>query len=126
MENKSSKEVYRQMKFQKDWFDHFSMNWLQGCEGMLGIHADKNGFGCVYFDVPMEWTERDDFFELVYKCAMKEWLMPRETGPDHCTVCMHRFLPFHFRYKGKLFCRWCGSHYYLDGVRQVVTRSINA
>ena len=113
------------MRFQRDWFDHFSINWLQAPDGFLGIHADKKGFGCVYFEVPTDWQERDDFFEQVYKVAMKEWVRPKEIAPAECLVCTRKFLPFHFRYKGKLFCRWCGSHYKLDGSKQVVTRSIN-
>ena len=114
------------MKFQRDWFDGFQLNWLQAPDGFLGIHAAKRGLKCVYFEVPLELADRDDFFELIYEQAKVEWETPDEKYPSRCKVCNQRLLRFHFRYKGKLFCRWCGSHYYLDGVRQVVTRSINA
>ena len=113
------------MSFNKDWFDGFQINWLQAPEGFLGIHAQKMDVGCRYFEIPVEWIELDNFFDLVYEQAQKEWKKKQPENNGACQVCTHRFLPFHFRYKGKMFCRWCGSHYYLKDGKQIITRSIN-
>lgn len=120
-------------KIKEDWFDHLQVNFLQAPEGFLGIHAHKLGYGCVYFEVPMAWMKSDDFFGLVHEQALKEWAMneiKKDTDllnpiKEKCPVCKHSMMAFHFRYKGRFFCRYCGAHYEVVNHKVIITRRLD-
>ena len=106
--------------------DQLQINFQQAPDGFIAIHAYKKekGKGCKYFEVPEEWLEHDDFFDMVYKEALIQWKKPKMITLEKCPVCTHAFLSFHWLYKGKYFCRWCGSHYDRDGAKVIVTRRL--
>lgn len=113
-------------KLQKDWFDRLQINFNQAPDGLIGIHAYKEDKWCEYFEVPVEWLESDDFFSMIYDKTRELWAGQHKRLQIICPVCQHTFLPFHFRYKGNLYCRWCGSHYTMNGNKPepVITRVI--
>jgi hypothetical protein len=112
-------------KLRKDWFERFQINFNEAPDGFLGIHAWKKGVLCKYFEIPLEWANQDDFWGMVYRKVLLEWEDAEATTRIACPVCGRYCMEFHLRYKGRTFCRWCGSHYKLseDG-RIVITRSI--
>jgi hypothetical protein len=111
-------------KLQKDWFERFQINFNEAPDGFLGIHAWKKGVACRYFEVPLEWADSDDFWGLLYERALAEWETEEFVFSLSCPICGRNCNLFHLRYKGKMFCRWCGSHYKLVGGKIIVTRSI--
>ena len=111
-------------KLQKDWFERFQINFNEAPEGFLGIHAWKKDKLCKYFEVPLEWTDSEDFWGMVYERAQKEWEVPFELDKLYCPVCSRICYEFHLRYRGKMFCRWCGSHYELVDGKVKMTRII--
>jgi ribosomal protein L37AE/L43A len=113
-------------KLQKNWFERLQINFNQAPEGYIGIHAWKAGTFCVYFEVPQEWADSEDFWGLVYERARKEWAIGRKGKYVSicCPVCKRTFWPFKQRYKGVMFCNWCGSYYKLDGYKVTIIRSI--
>ena len=111
-------------KLHRDWFEQLQINFQQSPDGFIGIHAKGKDKHCVYFEVPYAWVEDDDFFGLVYEQAKIHWEENPKNMPAKCPVCNHAYMRFHFQYKGDKFCRWCGSHYVLDGARVIITRSI--
>jgi hypothetical protein len=111
-------------KLKKNWFDRIQLNFKQAPEGFIGVHAFKLDKYCEYFEVPLDWLEYDEFFGMVYERTKELWDGEHKHLQIICPICGHTFLPFHFRYKGCMFCRWCGSHYYLKGTKVVITRSI--
>lgn len=108
----------------KDDFDQLQVNFDQAPEGFIAIHAYKKGKGCRYFEVPYEWIDYDNFFDKVLERANVAWQKIPIDNAGKCNVCTHGFLSFHWLYKGKYFCRFCGTHYDRDGRFTIVTRSI--
>ena len=111
-------------KLQKDWFERFQINFNEAPEGFLGIHAWRKGTECKYFEVPLEWTDSEDFWGLVRERAHEEWKYPEYGSILFCPACQRNCNVFHLRYKGKMFCRWCGSHYILKDGQVEITRMI--
>ena len=122
MEDKPPKKVHRPM-IKEDWFKYMQINFDQAPDGFVAIHASKD-HRCKYFEVPEEWLERDDFFDMIYEKALKLWEKPDREVRSKCPICHHLFFEFHWLYKGKYFCRWCGSHYDREQWWAVITRGI--
>ena len=110
----------------KDWFERLQINMQQAPDGFVGIHAWKKGETCSYFEVPLEWVYLPDFWARVHEKALEAW---KKAVPIHgtpkCPICGRNHLPFHLRYKGKMFCRWCGSHFYIDKRGRIVVTKEN-
>jgi hypothetical protein len=106
-------------------WDQLQVNFFQAPEGFVAIHAYKKGNGCTYFEIPYKWINEPDFFERVYKMSLEKWKTRMPKISEKCSVCAHPFMAFHFRYKGKYFCRYCGTHYDIDGTKIIVTRRLS-
>jgi hypothetical protein len=110
------------MRLEMDWFDQLQINFEQAPPGFVGIHAMKNQRGCVYFELPESVVTAPDMFEQIYRRALLEWDWVANNHPGNpaaCPVCNWSFMSFHFRYKGHLFCRHCGSYYRISGSRAI-------
>jgi len=124
MGDKPAKKVYRPM-LKVGWWDQLQVNFVQAPDGFVAIHAYRKGDGCTYFEIPEEMINEPDFFNQLYDMSVEKWKTRMPKVVDKCPVCAHPFMAFHFRYKGKLFCRYCGSHYDVDGPHVIVTRRIS-
>lgn len=105
----------------KNWFDRVQINWNEAPEGFISIHAMKFGETCVQFELPAEWLTQPDFWDKVHEIALEKWKTPPNLDVL-CPVCSRKFKRFQFRYKGRMFCRFCGSHFTMDGDKVTITR----
>ena len=124
MGDRLTKEVHRPMLKVGCW-DQLQVNFFQAPDGFVAIHAYRKGDGCTYFEIPEAMIHEPDFFEKLYELSLEKWKVRMPKISEKCSVCAHPFMAIHYSYKGKFFCRNCGSDYDIDDTKKIVTRRLS-
>jgi hypothetical protein len=96
----------------KKWFDRLQINFREGRDNEIAIHAFTAGVACVYFTIPLEWANLPDFWERLHRRADEEWKAHahEQRGKFTCPVCQSDMRTWKRRYQGFEFCGFCGAH----------------